>query len=168
MSCFEENNTVIQLLMDDIQEFEEWSGMSVNTFKMKQMTVDDVRGNRATTEKLTYNTEILLIVPESKPVRCLGFWVTTNGNMQTGKDLVYERTLTVKETIRGHPLDSKQTIEIFSTKGIGNFRYLEVVTTWSRRDLNRLDRYWCQGFKMSWRLNEMNENKRCNVPDDAK
>ena len=93
--------------MDVIQEFEEWSGMSVNTFKTKQMTVDVVRGNRATTEKVTYNKEILLIVPESELVRYLGFWATSNGNMQAAKDLVYERTLVVKETIRGHPLDPK-------------------------------------------------------------
>ena len=154
MSCFAQNNTDMQLLMDVIQEFEEWSGMPVNTFKTKQMTVDDVRGNRATTEKVTYNKEILLIVPESEPVRYLGFWATPNGNMQAAKDLVYERTLTTKETIRDHPLDPKQAIEIFSSKAIGNFRYLAVVTSWSRRDLNRLDRYWCQGFKMAWRLNE--------------
>ena len=141
MSCFAQNNTGMQLLMDDIQEFEEWSGMPVNTFKTKQMTVDDVRGNRATTEKVTYNKEILLIVPESEPVRYLGFWATPNGNMQAAKDLVYERTLTTKETIRDHPLDPKQVIEIFSAKAIGSFRYLAVVTTWSRRDLNRLDRY---------------------------
>ena len=81
MSCFAQNNTGMQLLMDDIQEFESWSGMSVNTYKTKQMTVDDVRGNRTTTEKVTYNKEILLIVPESEPVRYLGFWVTSNCNM---------------------------------------------------------------------------------------
>ena len=102
--------------MDVIQEFEEWSGMSVNTFKTKQMTVDVVRGNRATTEKVTYNKEILLIVPESEPVRYLGFWATPNGNLQAAKDLVYERTLVTKETIRDHPFDPKQVIEIFSVK----------------------------------------------------
>ena len=51
-------------------------------------------------------------------------------------------------------MDPKQVIEIFSTKAIGNFRYPAAVTPWSRRDLNRLDRYCRQGFKMAWRLNE--------------
>ncbi len=76
--------------------------MPVNTLKTKQMTVDDIKENRTETEKVTYNNETLLIVPESEPVRYLGFWVTPNGNMQAAKDLVYERTLAVKETIRGH------------------------------------------------------------------
>ena len=35
MSCFAQNNTVMQLIRDDIQEFESWSGMSVNTYKTK-------------------------------------------------------------------------------------------------------------------------------------
>ena len=74
--------------------------------------------------------------------------------MQAAKDLVYERTLAAKETIRGHPLDPKQAVAIFTAKAIGNFRYLAVVTPWSRRDLERLDRYWRQGFKTAWRLNE--------------
>lgn len=41
-------------------------------------------------------------MPESESVRYLGFWATSNGNMQAVKDLVYERTLVAKETIRGH------------------------------------------------------------------
>ena len=140
--------------MDAVQQFEEWSGMPVNTLKTKQMTVDGIKENRTETEKVTYNNETLLIVPESESVRYLGFWSTPDGNMQASKDLVYERTLAAKETIRGHPLDPKQVVAIFTAKTIGNFRYLAAVTPWSRRDLERLDRYWRQGFKTAWRLNE--------------
>ena len=136
MSCFAQNRTGMQSLMDVIQKFEEWSGMTVNTLKTNQMTVDGVQDNRTTVEDITHNGETLLIVPESEPVRYLGFWTTPNGNMQAVKDLVYERTLDVKETIRDH-----------SSKVVGNFRYLATVTPWSRRDLHRLDRYWRQGFK---------------------
>ena len=68
MSCFAQNNTGMQSLMDDIQEFEEWSGMPVNTLKTKQMTVDGIKGNRAVAEEVTYNNETLLTVPESESV----------------------------------------------------------------------------------------------------
>ena len=61
--------------------------------------------------------------------------------MQTTKDLVYERTLAAKDTIKGHLLDPKQAITVSSVKVVGNFRYLAAVTPWSRRDLDRLDRY---------------------------
>jgi hypothetical protein len=36
-------------------------------------------------------------------------------------DLVFERTLKAKETIQGHPLDSKQTIEVFEEKAVGMY-----------------------------------------------
>ena len=52
-----------------------------------------------------------------------------------------------KDTIKGHLFDPKQVISVFSTKTVGNFRYLAVVTPWSRRDLDRLDRYRRQGYK---------------------
>ena len=104
--------------MDAVQKFEEWSGMPVNTLKTKQMTVDDIKEKRTEIEEVKYNNETLLIVPESEPVRYLGFWVTPNGNMKASKDLVYERTLTAKETIRGNPLDPKQAVATFTAKAI--------------------------------------------------
>jgi hypothetical protein len=83
----------------------------------------------------------LPISPESESVRNLGFWATPNGNMQTAKDLVYERTLRAEESIQGHPLDPKQTMTMFSAKTVGNFRYLAEITPWKQRELDRLDRY---------------------------
>jgi len=87
-------------------------------------------------------------------VRYLGFWATPNGNIQEDKDLVYDRTLKAKVVIQGHPLDPKQALAMFSAKEVGNFRYLTAVTAWKRRELERLDRYWRQGFKTVCRLNE--------------
>ena len=72
---------------------------------------------------------------------------TPNDNIQVDKDLVYDRTLRVKEAIQGHPLDPKQVMAMFSVKSVGNFRYLEAVTPWRQKELERLDRYWRQGFK---------------------
>ena len=91
--------------------------------------------------RVTYKTEPLTITPQSDTVRYLGFWVTPNGNMQSTRDLVFERTLKPKETIQGHQLDPKQVIDVFVVKSVGNFRYL-VTTPSRRRDLDRLDRLW--------------------------
>ena len=132
----------MQTMKHVIQDFEEWNGIPVNTMKTKQMTVDDIEANRATTEDLTYNNKLLPIAPESESVRYLGFWATPNGNMQAAKDLVYERTLKDKEVIQGHPLDPKQAMTMFSAKAVGNFRYLAAVTPCRQRELDRLDRYW--------------------------
>jgi hypothetical protein len=137
----------MQTLLNAIQEFEEWSGIPVNTLKTKQMTVDGIEVNREIIEELTYHDKPLPIDPESELVRYLGFWTTPNGNMQAAKDLVYDRTRRAKESIQGHPLDPKQTMVMFSAKTVGNFRYLPAITPWKQRELDRIDQYWRQGFK---------------------
>jgi hypothetical protein len=123
--------------------------------KTKQMTVDGIEANRKIIEELKYHGKSLPIAPESEEVRYLGFWATPNGNMQAAKDLVYGRTLRAKESIQGHPLDYKQAMATFSAKVVGNFRYLAAITPWNQRELDRLDRYWRQGFKTECRLNEV-------------
>jgi hypothetical protein len=105
--------------MNVVEEFETWIGIQVNTTKTKQMTVDGVfADNRTDTVKVTYKDEPLTITPESEVVRYLGFWVTPNDNMKSAMDLVFERTLQAKEIIQGHPLDPKQTIEVFEEKAV--------------------------------------------------
>jgi hypothetical protein len=121
------------------------------------MTVDGIVANRSDTVNITYKHEPLTITPESEAVRYLGFWSTPNGNMQSAMDLVFDRTLKPKETIQGHPLDPKQAIEVFTAKTVGNFRYL-ATAPWKRRDLERLDRLWQQGYKTAWKLNESTDN----------
>ncbi len=131
----------MQTLLNAIQEFEEWSGIPVNTLKTKQMTVDGIETNRVIIEELTYHDKPLSIAPESESVRYLGFWSTPNGSMKAAKDLVFDRTHRVKESIQGHPLDPNQAMLMFSAKAVGNFRYLTAVTPWRQRELNRLDQY---------------------------
>jgi hypothetical protein len=154
MTLLVQDSGGMQTLLNAIQEFEKWCGIPVNTMKTKQMTVDDIEANRMIAEHLTYHGDPLPIALESESVRYLGFWATPNGNMQAAKDLVYDRTLKAKVAIQGHPLDPKQAQATYAAKAVGNFRYLAAVTPWKRRDLKRLDRYWRQGFKTAWRLNE--------------
>ncbi len=93
MTLLAQDSVGMQTLLNAIQEFEEWSGIPVNTMKTKQMTVDGIEDNRKIIEVLTYHDKSLPIAPESESVRYLGFWATPNGNMQAAKDLVYDRTL---------------------------------------------------------------------------
>ena len=44
-----------------------------------------------------------------------------NGNMKSVMDLVMERTLRAQETIQGHLLGTRQTVEVFVAKAVGNF-----------------------------------------------
>jgi hypothetical protein len=148
MSFLAQDSGNMQCLMDAIQEFEVWSGIPVNTTKTKLMIIDGITSNRSVPIRVEYNNIPLDVTPETETVRYLGFWATPNGKMRATMDLVVERTLRAKETIQGHPL-----VEVFTSKSVGNFRYLPTVP-WRKRDLDRLDRYWCQGYKTAWKLNE--------------
>jgi hypothetical protein len=153
MSLLAQNNDHVQCLLNAVQEFEAWSGIPVNTTKTKLMVVDGIVANRMAPVRISYKDIPLDITPETEAVRYLGFWATTNGNMQAAMQLVLDRTLRAKETIQGHPLGPTQAVEIFAAKAVGNFRYL-ATAPWKRRDLDRLDRYWRQGYKTAWKINE--------------
>jgi hypothetical protein len=110
------------------------------------MIIDGIATNRNVPVRVEYNNIPLDVTPETEAVRYLGFWATPNGNMRAAMDLVVERTLRAKETIQGHPLGPRQAVEVFEAKAVGNFRYL-ATAPWRKRDLDRLDRYWRQGYK---------------------
>ena len=65
MTLMAQGSAGMETLLTVIQEFEECSGIPVNTMKTKQMTVDGIEVNRAITEDLTYNNKPLPICPES-------------------------------------------------------------------------------------------------------
>ena len=131
MSLLAQNSEDMQCLMNTIEEFESWSGIPVNTAKTKLMIVDGIAANRNATVRVEYNNSPLDVTPETEAVRYLGFWTTPNDNMKAVMDLVMERTLRAKETIQGHPLGPRQTVEVFAAKAVGNFQYL-ATTPWKR------------------------------------
>ena len=163
MSLLAQDSGNMQCLMDAIQEFEAWSGIPVNTSKTKLMIIDGIASNRNVPVRVEYNNIPLDVTPETEAVRYLGFWATPNGNMRAAMDLVVERTLRAKETIHGHPLGPRQAVEVFAVKAVGNFRYL-ATAPWRKRDLDRLDRYWRQGYKTAWKLNENVANQPWTTP----
>jgi hypothetical protein len=58
MTLLAQDRGGMQTLLDAIQEFEKWSGIPVNTMKMKQMTVDGIEANREIIEELKYHGDL--------------------------------------------------------------------------------------------------------------
>ena len=88
------------------------------------MIIDCISANRNVPARVEYKNIPLDVTPETEAVCYLSFWSTPNGNMKAAMDLVVERTLRAKETIQGHPLGPRQSVEVFVVKTVGNFRYL--------------------------------------------
>jgi hypothetical protein len=122
MSLLAQNSDDMQCLLNADQEFEAWSGIPINTTKTKLMVVDGIIAHRTVPVRVAYKDIPLDLTPETEAVRYLGFWVTTNGNMQAAMQLVMDRTLRAKETIQGHPLGPKQAVEIFTTKAVSSWQ----------------------------------------------
>jgi len=76
MSLMSQDRVGMQTLLNAIQEFEEWSGIPVNTPKTKQMTIDGIVANRTITEELTYQ------VPPHRPGIRIGAVPRLLGNSQ--------------------------------------------------------------------------------------
>ena len=68
MTLLAQDSEGMQTLLNAIQEFEEWSGIPVNTMKTKQMTVDGIEDYREIIEVLTCHDKSLPIAPESESV----------------------------------------------------------------------------------------------------
>jgi hypothetical protein len=68
MTLLTQDREDIQTLLNAIQEFEEWSGIPVNTLKTKKMTVVGIETNRTIMEEPTYHDKPLPISPESETV----------------------------------------------------------------------------------------------------
>jgi hypothetical protein len=61
------------MLVNVVQEFEDWRVIPVNTTKTKLMVVDGVVANRTVPIWVTYKNTPLDITPDTEPVCYLGF-----------------------------------------------------------------------------------------------
>ena len=80
-SIFAQTDTKMQLLMDRIAGFQNWSGIKVNMKKTSIMAVDGDKRRRKDPIQVTYNGDQVRTTKEGEAVHYLGFYVTTNGNM---------------------------------------------------------------------------------------
>ena len=69
-----------QVLLDVIQEFEDWSGMKVN---LSKTWVIDVDGGSGETDlpQLEFRGQPVKLLDPTESCRYLGYWATANGDM---------------------------------------------------------------------------------------
>ncbi len=56
MTLLAQNEAKMQHLMNTVQDFEDWSGIQVNTAKTKLMTIDGITTNRTDAVTVKYNS----------------------------------------------------------------------------------------------------------------
>jgi hypothetical protein len=127
-------------LLDEVQKFETWSGLKVNRDKTCALIAGG-RGDMATQrEGLSYNGSAIRILERTKACRYLGLWSTANGDMSAMKERVRAKTQEAIDLMKHHPLTPKMAIELFTSIGVGAFRYSAALVPWTWAELQDLEK----------------------------
>ena len=107
LSLFAQSVGDMQILLDEVQKFETWSGLKVNRDKTCALIAGG-RCNLATPrEGLSYNGSAIRILERTEACRYLGLWSTANGDMSVMKERVRAKTQEAIDLMKHHPLTRK-------------------------------------------------------------
>ena len=101
---------------------------------------------------MTINEETLQATNLDDACRYLGYWGTGNGDMRAAKEVVRQKIIAARDLIKCHPLTPKLATELFTSKGMGVFRFSAALIAWSKSKLNNVKLLWFQAYKNAWHL----------------
>mgnify|MGYP000526956740 CR=1 FL=1 len=121
-SVLAQSTPAANILLQPIQQFQDWSGMQVN---MSKTLVVDINGacEEVRPPVLVYGATPAKVLNSESSYRYLGFWSKANGDMQTTKDRVVAKTKEAVATLLHHPLDAKVARELFFSTAGSVFRF---------------------------------------------
>ena len=79
-------------------------------------------------ETLVYMGQEVTFLAPSTACRYLGVWGTPTGDMSNTKERIFKRTEEARDLLRHHPLTPEQAIDLFTSIGVGAFRYSACVS----------------------------------------
>jgi len=72
--------------------------------------------------------------------------------MKATKEVVRQKIIAVHDLIKCHPLTSELATELFTSQGMGVFRFSAALIEWSESELNDVKRFCIQAYKNAWHL----------------
>jgi hypothetical protein len=72
--------------------------------------------------------------------------------MSDTKERIFRRTEQARDLLRHYPLTPEQAIDLFTSIGVGAFRYSAALVPWTEKELERLEAVWVQAYKWAWGL----------------
>jgi len=101
---------------------------------------------------LAINGETLQARDLDDACRYLGYWGAGNGDMRATNEVVRQQIIAASDLIKCHPLTPELATELFTSKGIGVFRFSAAIIEWSESELNDVKRLCIQAYKNAWHL----------------
>jgi len=100
---------------------------------------------------LTINGESLQAMNLDNACKYLGCWGTGNGDMRATKEVVRQKIIAARGLIKScHALTPELATELFTSKGMGVFRFSMAFIQWSESELNDVKRLCVQVYKNAW------------------
>jgi hypothetical protein len=151
-SLFAQTTGGMQVLMNTVQEFAEWSGLKVNLKKTCMLIIEGRKKRRRILVRVTFRGEPIKALKETESCRYLGFWGTANGDMTMTKEKVKEKARDARDMLKHHPLTPVLALELFMSISVGVFRFSAALVQRTWRELMELQTIWVQAYKYAWRL----------------
>jgi len=113
---------------------------------------------------LTINGESLKAMNLDDACRYLGYWGTGNGDMRATKEVVRQKIIAARDLIKCYPLTPELATELFTSKGMGVFRFSAALIEWSESEFNDVKRLCVQAYKNAWHLPRSTASALCIFP----
>jgi len=72
--------------------------------------------------------------------------------MRATKEVVRQKIIAARDLIKCHPLTPELATELFTSKGMGVFRFSMALIEWSESELNDVKQLCVQAYKNAWHL----------------
>jgi len=156
ISMFSDSPEGLQKLLNVVQEFTAWCGMQINVKKTYLVVIivnnDKKRREQESAPLLTINGETLQAMNLDDACRYLGCWGAGNGDMRAAKEVVRQKIIAARDLTKCHPLTPELATKLFTSKGMGVFRFSAALVEWSESELNDVKRLCVQAYKNAWHL----------------
>ena len=72
--------------------------------------------------------------------------------MRATKEVVRQKIIAARDLIKCHPVTPELATELFTSKGMGVFRFSAALIEWSESELKNVKRLCVQAYKNAWHL----------------
>jgi hypothetical protein len=72
--------------------------------------------------------------------------------MSDTRERNFRKTEEARDLLRHHPLTPEQAIDLFTSIGVGAFRYSTALVPRTEKELERLEAVWVQEYNWAWGL----------------
>jgi len=140
--------------------------MQIKVKKTYLFVTDNVKRRREQEPAplLTINVETLQAINLDDACRYLGYWGTGNGDMRATKEVFRQKIIAARDLIKCHTLTPELALELFTSKGMGVFRFSAALIEWSESELNDVKRLCVQAYKNAWHLPRATASALCIFP----